>query len=232
MKLDVELQIKEYDSVLSGYTVLLVFRLMNLCVKAEPASLLPAVVLFRGAEKKIEEVANVGVMADDQLDVYPFHDELLVPIGKAIMDVHPEFRQELKNVKIENQEKELNFIRLHMPEVNDDRKKVLLDGVDNFGKVTKEQLDAAKSKYKVRVDQKLYKSSKDEIEEAKNRMDELYDQYSKRADKAVEDKKKEIEEAYQLWLEKKVQKQMEMQEQQAASGDDVKSSMKMPQANG
>lgn len=232
MKLDVELQIKEYDSVLSGYTVLLVFRLMNLCVKAEPASLLPAVVLFRGAEKKIEEVANVGVMADDQLDVYPFHDELLVPIGKAIMDVHPEFRQELKNVKIENQEKELNFIRLHMPEVNDDRKKVLLDGVDNFGKVTKEQLDTAKSKYKVRVDQKLYKSSKDEIEEAKNRMDELYDQYSKRADKAVEDKKKEIEEAYQLWLEKKVQKQMEMQEQQAASGDDVKSSMKMPQANG
>ena len=232
MKLDVELQIKEYDSVLSGYTVLLVFRLMNLCVKAEPASLLPAVVLFRGAEKKIEEVANVGVMADDQLDVYPFHDELLVPIGQAIMDVHPEFRQELKNVKIENQEKELNFIRLHMPEVNDDRKKVLLDGVDNFAKVTKEQLDATKSKYKVRVDQKLYKSSKDEIEEAKNRMDELYDQYSKRADKAVEDKKKEIEEAYQLWLEKKAQKQMEMQEQQAASGDDVKSSMKMPQANG
>jgi ribosome recycling factor len=232
MKLDVELQIKEYDGVLSGYTVLLVFRLMNLCVKAEPASLLPAVVLFRGAEKKIEEVANVGVMADDQLDVYPFHDELLVPIGKAIMDVHPEFRQELKNVKIENQEKELNFIRLHMPEVNDDRKKVLLDGVDNFAKVTKEQLDATKSKYKVRVDQKLYKSSKDEIEEAKNRMDELYDQYSKRADKAVEDKKKEIEEAYQLWLEKKAQKQMEMQEQQAASGDDVKSSMKMPQANG
>jgi ribosome recycling factor len=135
-------------------------------------------------------------------------------------------------VKIENQEKELNFIRLHMPEVNDDRKKVLLDGVDNFAKVTKEQLDATKSKYKVRVDQKLYKSSKDEIEEAKNRMDELYDQYSKRADKAVEDKKKEIEEAYQLWLEKKAQKQMEMQEQQAASGDDVKSSMKMPQANG
>ena len=82
------------------------------------------------------------------------------------------------------------------------------------------------------MDQKLYKSSKDEIEEAKNRMDELYDQYSKRADKAVEDKKKEIEEAYQLWLEKKAQKQMEMQEQQAASGDDVKSSMKMPQANG
>lgn len=232
MKLDVELQIKEYDGVLSGYTVLLVFRLMNLCVKAEPASLLPAVVLFRGAEKKIEEVANVGIMADDQLDVYPFHDELLVPIGQAIMDVHPEFRQELKNVKIENQEKELNFIRLHMPEVNDDRKKVLLDGVDNFAKVTKEQLDATKSKYKVRVDQKLYKSSKDEIEEAKNRMDELYDQYSKRADKAVEDKKKEIEEAYQLWLEKKAQKQMEMQEQQAASGDDVKSSMKMPQANG
>ena len=232
MKLDVELQIKEYDGVLSGYTVLLVFRLMNLCVKAEPASLLPAVVLFRGAEKKIEEVANVGVMADDQLDVYPFHDELLVPIGQAIMDVHPEFRQELKNVKIENQEKELNFIRLHMPEVNDDRKKVLLDGVDNFAKVTKEQLDATKSKYKVRVDQKLYKSSKDEIEEAKNRMDELYDQYSKRANKAVEDKKKEIEEAYQLWLEKKAQKQMEMQEQQAASGDDVKSSMKMPQANG
>ena len=232
MKLDVELQIKEYDGVLSGYTVLLVFRLMNLCVKAEPASLLPAVVLFRGAEKKIEEVANVGIMADDQLDVYPFHDELLVPIGQAIMDVHPEFRQELKNVKIENQEKELNFSRLHMPEVNDDRKKVLLDGVDNFAKVTKEQLDATKSKYKVRVDQKLYKSSKDEIEEAKNRMDELYDQYSKRADKAVEDKKKEIEEAYQLWLEKKAQKQMEMQEQQAASGDDVKSSMKMPQANG
>jgi len=232
MKLEVELQLREYDSVLSGYTVLLIFRLMNLCVKPEPASLLPVVVEFNGREKKIEETAQVGIKEEENaLDVYPIHEDLLVPIGRAVLDVHPEFRQELETVQLEGQEKELKFIRLFMPEVNDDRKKALLDGVKTFHEATKGQLEAAKAKYNANIQKALYKSPKEDVEEAENRMDELFDQYSKRADKAVEDKQNEIEEAHKLWQQKKDEKQKAQQEQQAAEGDGVKSSMKMPQDN-
>lgn len=232
MKLEVQMQLKEYDSVLSGYTFLLAFRLMNLCVKAEPASLLPVVVLFNGNEKKIEEVANVGIKADDQLDVYPFHEDLIIPIGKAILDAHPEFKQSLETAKIPKHEKELKFIRLTMPEVDDARRKVLLEGVDTFHDATKGQFDVAKTKYNIRIEKELYNATKDEIEEAKNRFDELYDQYSKSVDKTVGDKKNEIEEAYKLWQQKKLEKQKEMQEKMAAAGEGVKSKMKLPTDNG
>jgi hypothetical protein len=160
--------------------------------------------------------------------VYPLHEDLLVPIGRAILDVHPEFRQELETLKVEGQEKELKFIYLFMPEVNDDRKKVLLDGVDTFHKANKAQMEEARTKYNARVQKALYKAPKEDVEEAENRMDELFDQYTKRVDKAIEDKKNEIEEAHQLWQGKKEEKQKEQQEKQAAEGDDVKSSMKMP----
>jgi ribosome recycling factor len=232
MKLDVKLQLAEYDKVLSGYTVLFVFRLMNLCVKPEPAALLPVVVEFNGKEKKIEEVSQVGIKEDENaLDVYPIHDDLIVPIGKAVLDVHPEFRQELETLKIEGQEKELKFIRLFMPEVNDDRKKALEDGVKAFRDAASAQMDAAKVKYTALVEKSLYQCPKEDVEEAHNRLDELTDQYTKHVDKAEEDKKKEIADAYQLWLTKKDEKQKEQQEQQAAEGDGVKSSMKMPQDN-
>jgi ribosome recycling factor len=232
MKLEVELQLREYDSVLSGYTVLLIFRLMNLCVKPEPASLLPVVVEFNGREKKIEETAQVGIKEDENaLDVYPLHEDLIVPIGKAIMDVHPEFRQELKTVKIEGQEKELKFIRLYMPDVNDDRKKALEDGVKTFRDAASAQMDAAKAKYTALVEKALYKCPKEDVEEAHNRLDEITDDYTKRVDKAEEDKQKEIAEAYQLWQEKQDEKQKEQEEKQAAKGDDVKSKMKMPAEN-
>jgi len=233
MKLDVELQLAEYDKVLSGYTVLFIFRLMNLCVKAEPASLLPVVVEFNGTEKKIEETAQVGIKEEENaLDVYPLHEDLIVPIGKAILDVHPEFRQELKTVKIDGQEKELKFIRLYMPEVNDDRKKTLEDGVKTFRESASAQMDAAKAKYTALVEKGLYQCPKEDVEEAHNKLDEITDEYTKRVDKAEEDKQQEIEEAHKLWQEKKEEKQKEQQEQQAAAGVDVKSSMKMPQDNG
>lgn len=231
MKFELESILQEYEGVLSGYTALLIFRLMNLCVKAEPASLLAAEISVQGAVKNIEDVANVGIKAEDLLDVYPFSDDLIMPIGHAIMDIHPEFKQDVEVVHLEQQNKDLKFIRLTMPEVDEARHKVLIDGLDTFLDASKTQFDATKTKYTLRMEKELINAKPDEVDEAKNRFDTMYDDYSKRRDKAIEDKKNEIEESYQRWQEKIAEKEKEMQEKMAAAGDDVKSKMKLPVEN-
>ena len=96
MKIEVENLCAEYENVLSGYAVLLMYRYINLVVKADANTLLQAVIKIRGEEKKIEEVADVGMRSEDRMEIYPHDDNFLMPIGHAIMEVHPEFKQNVE----------------------------------------------------------------------------------------------------------------------------------------
>ena len=227
MKLEVEFLLHECESVLGGYAVLYVLRLINLCVKADATTLLPAVIEFKGSEKKIEEVAKVGMRVEDELEVYPFHEDLILPIGKAIAEIHPEFKQEIEVRHIESQDKDFKYMRLIMPEVNKERHDLLLEGVDALYDVAKGQLDAAKAKYTLKVGKELIGRPEDEINEARKQIDDTYDQHIKMIDQSKADKQKEIEDAYQLYQEREAQKEKSKLEQLAAEGSDVVSQMKM-----
>jgi hypothetical protein len=71
------------------------------------------------------------------------------------------------------------------------------------------------------------KTGKDS-DDYKNRFDDYFKNNSNVAEQTVNDKKKEIEEAYQRYLQKKDAATQAVQEQQAAEGEDVKSQFKMP----
>ena len=59
MKKTIEILIGEMESKLGGYAGLLNYRFMNLCVKAEPAALLPVVVISNDGEVlNLEKVAR------------------------------------------------------------------------------------------------------------------------------------------------------------------------------
>ena len=90
------IQTDEVNRKMDGYIVLLSFRYMNLCVKAEVASLMPVNVIDDGTEFDIEEVADVAVANDYQMVVYPKYPELLNPIIEGIAEAHPEFKLSIK----------------------------------------------------------------------------------------------------------------------------------------
>ena len=70
--------IGECNSKMNGYAVLLNYRYMNLCVKAEPASLLNVSVVCEDRPLDIEQVADVTISPDDfHFEVYPKDSDLL-----------------------------------------------------------------------------------------------------------------------------------------------------------
>ena len=55
----VNITLQDFAQKLRGYNMLFNYRLMNLCVKAEPAALMPVTVEIMGKEYNLEEVAEI-----------------------------------------------------------------------------------------------------------------------------------------------------------------------------
>jgi ribosome recycling factor len=231
MKLEADILLRKYENVMGGYTSLLSFRLMNLCVKADPGSLLAVQVELYGEQKNIEDVAKVSVSADDTMDVYPLHEDLLTSIGKGVMHVHPEFKQSLQTVHIESKNKDLRFLRLVVPEVDDDRRDALNNAIDVFYNETKTQYEVNRNKYLIELNSVMKGEPKADIDEAKETFDKIYDNNLDLAQRSIDEKQKEIEEAYQRYLTKMTEKAQAEKEQAAAEGEAVTHSLKMPLEN-
>ena len=66
--------IKEFDKMsdsLSTLNAQFAYRLMNLCVKSEPVSLLPIIVFIDGEQMKLEECAKVSKDDDYTFKIIP-----------------------------------------------------------------------------------------------------------------------------------------------------------------
>ncbi len=94
------IQTDEVNRKMDSYIVLLSFRYMNLCVKAEIASLMPVSIVDEGTEYDIEEMADVAVANDYQFVVYPKYPELLSQIIEGIAEAHPEFKLSIKRGRV------------------------------------------------------------------------------------------------------------------------------------
>ena len=172
--------IKEFDMLgdaLNTLNAQFSYRLMNLCVKAEPVSLLSVEAMIEGESQKLEKCAQIGKEDDYTFQIYPNYDGDIPALAKAIFMDHPEFKQELKTMQVDISEDEskpdmqdVNYIQVTMPEVDDNRYDVLKGESDEDVKKVREARD------------KQTKSS-----------------YEQR-DKIYNDKLKEIEDAHQKWL--------------------------------
>lgn len=226
MRKNISLLLGELESKASGYVALLNFRFLNLCVKAEPAALLPISVEISGKEYNLEQVADITKPNDFQFNIYPKNDALLVDIGKGIAKMHPEFKQELLDEE-ENEEKNIKYIRLTMPEVNKDRRALLTEGVKGLYEQCKVKLDSNFTFYGQQVVAKLVGTQKEEIDEAKEALEDIKTQHYDLAKTYRDNKLEEIETAYQEYLSEQTSKKQEDKEQYNASNKDVTQGFKM-----
>ncbi len=233
MRKSTALTLGEASTKMSGYAALLNYKYLNLCVKAEPVSLLSVTVEYDDKEFNIEDVADVTGPRKDQLQVYPKASELTYYIGKAIAKIHPEFKQEI--VEEENNDstkegEEEKSILLTMPKVNKDRRDALMDAVKAFYEEAKTNLTTNYEVYTQQVLFKLMDASAEEIDEAKKSLEDIKKQNFELIDTYRDNKEKEIEEAYQRYLEQKTEKDKTQQEHEAATNKQATQGFKMPDA--
>lgn len=219
MRITIETLIHEMESRLGGYVTLLVYRYANLCVKAQPLSLLSAQIIDEEmGVMKLEQVAGVMLLDEYHLKLVPFDPRFNFPLCKAIMKEHPEFKQDL--VKPENGEEDERILILTMPEVNKDRRDVLIDSVNVLFDGCKAKMDKTSADYRLKLEKKILTlPTEDERTEAKDALDSSIKNHQGIVDKVKEDKVKEIEEAYQRYLDEQTSKRNQADETAAARGE-------------
>ena len=200
----------QYDQLyekLKGYVAMLNFRYLNMCIKVEPASLIPVKVNIEGSEKNLEQVAMVTKKDDYRFWILPKYDDDMKAICEGIAKVHPEFRQKEMTMKIEGLEGEgtshdVRYLQLTMPEVDDKYYKALKDAVDVFYDQCKTLMEAAANQAKAEIAVKSVGEPKEDVDGIKKEVDKLIKNSEESRDKLRDKKLKDIEEAYKNWLTK------------------------------
>lgn len=197
----IAIELTEFNKKMSGYMMLLNYRLCNHCVKSEPTAMLPVSVVLGGRDYNFEDVADATRPDEYTFDVYPKNQNNLQAIIKGVFDIHPEFKMELKTDKAENGE-QFTHVIYTMPEVNEDRRDLLSETSKAFHKECMVHFDTCYAKEQATLVEMItgMNLSAEEADEARTGFKNVYDQSKEQADKILEAKLVEIEQGYQRYL--------------------------------
>ena len=217
----------ETKQKMNGHTMLYYFHLSNLCITADPMALLSSTVKIDGQDLNLEDVANVAIPNDKQFAIMPKDAEYLLPITKAIKLEHPEFELEEKTEKDEITGEDNVVIYYTMPEMKQERHDVCMEYIKAQFDVTNAKLEAIFSQGSAKVALKMNGASEENLQLAKDKMQEIYDWHANTLKKLREDKEKEVEDAFQAYLAGEQEETKASEEKQAAEGVDSVFSMSM-----
>lgn len=195
---------------LLGYITEMSYGYAQLCVKADPSSLLSFEERIEEKKYKMEEMARIVVHDkegdDDKIDLYPIEPAFITLLITGMVKVHPEF-----HVSVETDEDaepgddspQLKFVRLTMPKVTKERRDFLLSAVDMLDNRCKVRHGEMKVKYSAELTKVCIGEPPAAIDEATSTMDKLMSHYDEMRRQMTEKKKEEIENAYQRYLREK-----------------------------
>ena len=205
---------------LNGFIALLIYRYANLCVKAQPMALLSAEIIDEElGSMNIEKVAAVVVPDEYHIRLIPFSPRYNFSLCKAIKLEHPEFKQELVAPEDAGDEEQRHLI-LTMPEVNKDRRDALIQSVDTLYDGCKAKMDKTCADYRLKLEKSIVVlPTDDERNEAKDALEAKIKTYQDLVDTTKAEKVKEIEEAYQRYLNEQTAQRDKADETAAARGE-------------
>lgn len=213
--------INKTENKMAGYMALLDFRYQNLCVMAEPGSLLPVTVIFGSEEKNIEDVADVAQPDDFHLAVIPKSPITINQIAQSIMKAHPEFKMKIQQMEVLGDEKD--YLEYEMPEVDKDRRDFLNQTVKSLHDEAKVRIDEIYVEAQQGFAEYLEKSPED-LDEVSKAIDKAHDDYINKIRDLRDKKLEEVEEGYQRYLQ---HAQEEAEAQAEDPGYDVTKGMRM-----
>ena len=147
---------------------------------------------------------------------------MLPYIQKGIAETHPEFKQEVIIPKDEDRfymsgtvdyDSERHIL-CTMPEVDDERYKLLTETVKALYDDCMVEVDKIKAKYTQMLADRSKDLPEDEADEAKTEQEKLLNQYSEAIKNYRDNKEKEIEEAHNTWLADEAEKHLKQMREQ------------------
>jgi cellobiose-specific phosphotransferase system component IIA len=150
-----------------------------------------------------------------------------VPITKAIKLEHPEFKLEEKEEKDEITGENNIVIYYTMPEMNQERHDICMELIKADFDATNTKLEAIFSQGSAKVALKMANASEENMQLAKDKLQEIYNWHTDTLKKLKEDKEKEVEEAFQAYQTGEQEESKATEEKQAAEGIDQVFSMDM-----
>ena len=114
-----------------------------------------------------------------------------------------------------------------MPKMNKERHDVCMEYIKAQFDITNTKLEAIFSQGSAKVALKMANASEENMQLAKDKLQEIYDWHMGTVKKLKEDKEKEVEEAYQAFQTGEQEESKATEEKQAAEGVDQVFSMDM-----
>lgn len=213
-----ESEIKSFDKKLGGYHYLLTFRYSNLCVKADPMSLLPVTVTVGSREQNIEEVAQVVQMDDFHLAVMPKHMDVLRDVQQGIFEAHPEFIMTIE--QMDEDDADSRFVYCEMPPVDKQRHDLLTETTKSLYEECKARMDAVLLEEK-RSFVELLAEDPQSLQEAVDQLNEKHSDAVSDIQELRDKKLEEIEDAYEKYLEDHAQEEEEKDETEDSQQSDI-----------
>ena len=226
-------QLGQLSEQLKGYAAALRYRYLNLCVKAEEASLLPIQVPIEDEVKNLEDVAYAGKKDGDDYSLYivPKFKDDIEDIAKAVMQFHPEFIQEFEKQTVDpgdgSGEQEIRLLRLKMPEVDDNRHDVLKEGADTFYKMCKAEMEKVRMEADAQFAAMGIDEKPEDMDKLKQAVEETTEMWTKKRDQLHDEKLKEIEDAHTKWIADQKAADEKKRENEAAKNQHAGSSMRL-----
>lgn len=151
--------------------------------KANPAMLSGIMVDYYGTMTPLQQVSNVGTLDARTISIQPWEKPMIVPIEKAIMAANLGF----------NPQNNGEIIRIAVPPLTEERRKLLVKQVKNEGENARVSLRNARRD----ANETIKKLQKDGLAEdlAKNaevEIQKLTDAFNKKVDEQLEKKEQEI----------------------------------------
>ena len=211
-------EIQEIEKKFGSYQYLLIFRYANLCIKADPMSLMPVTVAVGATGMNIEEVAEVAEMDDYHLGIIPKNQDLLRDIEEAILYAHPEFK--ISHEEMEEGDPDSIFLICEMPEVDKDRRDVLTEATKSLHDECKAQMNAVLLEEKNGFAE-MFAEDPESLKEAADQLNEKHNNAINDIMDLRDKKLEEIEDAYAKYLHSNAKKESQQ------SDVDVTQSMHM-----
>ena len=210
MKIKISNVLIETQERLLGYVSEMSYGYAQLCVKADPSSLLSFEEKIDDRKYRMEEMAKIESHNteedNDKIDLYPIDPAYISTLISGMFKIHPEFKISVEKYIIDEEDDDspqLRFVRLTMPKVTKERRDLLLDAIDLLDYKCKGRHEEMKIKYTKELTKVCIGEKPESIDEAKDKMEQILKHFSEMRQQLTTKKKEEVENAYQRYLREK-----------------------------